>query len=179
MPQIEVTFDIDANGILNVSAKDKATNAERNIRIEASSGLSEADIKKAVDEAASHEAEDKTRKEAIEARNQLDTLVYSTRKLVTESGSKLSDADKLMIEEELKSADAVLEKQREADQPEELRAAFEKLQTASHKLAEAMYKQAGSGEANAEGGGGGGAAPGGAAGGGESDVIDAEFEDKS
>src|SRR4051794_13968409 len=89
VPQIEVTFDIDANGILNVAAKDKATNAERTIRIEASSGLSEADIKRAVEDAAQHEAEDKTRKEVIEARNQLDTLIYSTRKLVGENAAKI------------------------------------------------------------------------------------------
>src|SRR5687768_16731907 len=96
MPQIEVTFDIDANGILNVSAKDKATGVERNITITASGGLTEAEIKKAVAEAEAHEAEDKARKEAIEARNQLDNLLYGTRKLVTENGAKLSDADKLM-----------------------------------------------------------------------------------
>src|SRR5687768_8271878 len=96
VPQIEVTFDIDANGILHVTAKDKATGAERQIRIEASGGLTEAEIKKAVAEAEAHEAEDKARKEAIEARNQLDNLLYGTRKLVTENGAKLSDADKLM-----------------------------------------------------------------------------------
>src|SRR6476619_6253281 len=88
VPQIEVTFDIDANGILHVTAKDKATQAERNIRIEASGGLSDADIKRAVEDAAQHEAEDKLRKEVIEARNQLDTLVYSTRKLVQENAAK-------------------------------------------------------------------------------------------
>ncbi len=175
MPQIEVTFDIDANGILNVSAKDKATSAERNIRIEASSGLSEADIKRAVDDAAQHQTEDEARKETIEARNQLDNLVYSTRKLVSENNAKLSDADKLMIEEELKRAEQVLEAQRDANKPDELRAAFETLQTATHKLAEAMYKQAG-GDAGAAGGEPGPAADGGNAG---SDVIDAEFEDKS
>jgi molecular chaperone DnaK len=176
VPQIEVTFDIDANGILNVTAKDKATNAERAIRIEASSGLSEADIKRAVEEAAQHEEEDKSRKEAIEARNQLDTLLYSTKKLVAESGAKLSDTDKLMAEEEFKRADKVLEDHKEAGKPDELRAAFESLQTIAHKLAESLYKQAG----GAEGGGGGdGGGPGG---GGESkpdDVIDAEFEDKA
>jgi molecular chaperone DnaK len=174
VPQIEVTFDIDANGILNVAAKDKATSAERTIRIEASSGLSESDIKRAVEDAAQHEAEDKLRKETIEARNQLDTLVYSTRKLVQENGAKLGDPEKLMIEEALKDAEAVLERNKDADQPEELRAAFEKLQGAAHKLAEAMYKSAGAGQPGGEGapsGGGGG-------GGGKDDVIDAEFEDK-
>ncbi|HMG25136.1 MAG TPA: Hsp70 family protein, partial [Kofleriaceae bacterium] len=182
VPQIEVTFDIDANGILHVGAKDKATGSEKSIKIEASSGLSESDIKRAVDDAAQHEAEDKVRKEVIEARNQLDTLVYSTRKLVQDSSAKLGDPEKLMIEEELKSAEAVLESNKDADKPDELRAAFEKLQSAAHKLAEAMYKQAGGaeqagGEAGPAPGAGGGA--GGAGGGGKDDVIDAEFEDKS
>ncbi len=178
VPQIEVTFDIDANGILNVTAKDKATSAERAIRIEASSGLSEADIKRMVDEASQHEAEDKLRKEAIEARNQLDTLLYSTKKLVHESGAKLADTDKLMAEEEFKRADKILEDNKEASQPDELRAAFESLQTIAHKLAESLYKQAGA----TEGGDGGGGGAGGPAGGGDpkpDDVIDAEFEDKA
>jgi molecular chaperone DnaK len=177
IPQIEVTFDIDANGILHVAAKDKATNTERTIKIEASSGLSEADIKRAVDDAAQHEAEDKQRKEAIEAKNQLDTLVYGTRKLVQENAAKLGEPEKLMIEEELKTAEAVLERNREADHPEELRAAFEKLQGAAHKLAEAMYKSAG-GDAQ-PGTGEPGPGPQASAGGGKDDVIDAEFEDKS
>ncbi|MEJ7604080.1 MAG: molecular chaperone DnaK [Kofleriaceae bacterium] len=176
VPQIEVTFDIDANGILNVAAKDKATSAEKTIRIEASSGLSDADIKRAVDDAAQHESEDKTRKESIEARNQLDTLVYGTRKLVSENSEKIADTDKMMIEEELKSAEEVLERNRDAGNADELRAAFEKLQSAAHKLAEAMYKQSGSGDQAppdaGQGGGGGGEAPK------DSDVIDAEFEDK-
>jgi molecular chaperone DnaK len=121
VPQVEVTFDIDANGILNVTARDKATGVEKQIRIEASSGLSEADIKRAVDDAAAHESEDKARKETIEARNKLDTLIYSTRKLVTDSGSKIGDADKLMIEEALKDADRVLEANRDATTPDDLR----------------------------------------------------------
>jgi molecular chaperone DnaK len=176
IPQIEVTFDIDANGILNVTAKDKATGAEKQIRIEASSGLTDADIKRAVEDAAKHEAEDKTRKEAIEARNQLDSLVYGTRKLVKENEAKVPEPEKLQIEEELKNAEAVLERNKDASNPDELRSAFEKLQASAHKLAEAMYKQASPG--GGEGGDGGGGAPGGAAGP-ESDVIDAEFEDKS
>ncbi len=179
VPQIEVTFDIDANGILNVTAKDKATNVERAITITASGGLSESDIKKAVEDAAAHEAEDKARKEAIEARNQLDSLLYGTRKLVTENGAKLSDADRLLAEEEFKKADSVLEANKDAGTPDELRAAFESLQTVAHRIAESMYK-AGA----AEGGGPeGGPAPGGpgapAPGGAPSDVIDAEFEDKN
>jgi molecular chaperone DnaK len=174
VPQIEVTFDIDANGILHVSAKDKATNAERSITITASSGLSEADIKRAIDEAAAHEAEDKSRKETMEIRNQLDSLLYGTRKLVSENQAKLSDADKLMAEEECKRAERTLDEQRDATSPDALRAAFESLQSTAHKLAEALYKTAAPAE-------GGDAPPAGGAGGGEapSDVIDAEFEDKS
>jgi molecular chaperone DnaK len=176
MPQIEVTFDIDANGILNVTAKDKATGVERNITITASGGLTEADIKKAVDDAAAHEAEDKSRKEAIEARNQLDNLLYGSKKLVTENGAKLSDADKLMAEEEFKRAEQVLERNKDASTPDELRAAFESLQTVAHKLAESMYKSAGAGEGEptqtAPGGDDAGAPP-------KDDVIDAEFEDKA
>ena len=177
MPQIEVTFDIEANGILNVAAKDKATGVERTITITASGGLTEADIKKAVAEAESHEAEDKLRKEAIDARNQLDSLLYGTRKLVTENGAKLSDADKLMAEEELKRADQVLESNKDASGPDELRAAFESLQTVAHKLAESMYKAAGAGDPSTADPGGG-AAPGGGKPG-TDDVIDAEFEDKA
>jgi molecular chaperone DnaK len=173
VPQIEVTFDIDANGILHVAAKDKATNAERNIRIEASSGLSEADIKRAVDDAAAHEAEDKQRKDAIEARNQLDTLIYGTQKLVKENEGKLPETEKLMIEEALKDAESVLERNREGGDPQVLRDAFEKLQAAAHKVAEAMYKQSGGGEAPpSDQGGGDAGAP-------KDDVIDAEFEDKT
>jgi molecular chaperone DnaK len=178
VPQVEVVFDIDANGILHVTAKDKATNAERQIRIEASSGLSDADIKRAIDDAAKHEAEDKERKDAIEARNQLDTLIYGTKKLVQENSAKLGEADKLMVEEELKRAEEVLERNREAGKPDELRSAFESLQSVAHKIAEALYKAAGA----SEGGGGGGGPPpaeGGGGGGGNGDVIDAEFEDKS
>ncbi len=158
VPKIEVTFDIDANGILHVTAKDKATSAERNIRIEASSGLSEADIKRAVDDAQKHEEEDKARKETIEARNQLDSLIYSTRKLVQENTAKVPEAEKLMIEEELKSAEGVLERNKDASSPDELRGAFEKLQSSAHKLAEAMYKQSGGGDPGAGPEGGGAAA---------------------
>jgi molecular chaperone DnaK len=176
VPQIEVTFDIDANGILNVTAKDKATSAERAIRIEASSGLSDADIKRAVDDAAKHEAEDKNRKEAIEARNQLDTLIYGTQKLIKENEAKVPEPEKLMIEEELKNAVMVLERNRDPESPDELRGAFEKLQAAAHKLAEAMYKQAGGSDGAPPPGEHGGPTPEGHK---ESDVIDAEFEDKT
>jgi len=185
VPQIEVTFDIDANGILHVTAKDKATSAEKAITITASSGLSESDIKKAVEEAAAHEAEDKSRKEAIEARNQLDSLLYSTQKLVNENREKFSETDRLMAEEEFKRSQEVLDANREPSKPEELRAAYESLQSVAHKLAETLYKAAGAGAGGPQGQGAesGHAQPGagGPAGGGEGDdnVIDAEFEDKN
>jgi molecular chaperone DnaK len=99
MPQIEVTFDIDANGIVNVSAKDKATGKEQQIRIQASGGLSEADIQRMVREAEQHAAEDKRRREVIEARNQADALIYSTERDLKEHGSHLNDADRRAIEE--------------------------------------------------------------------------------
>jgi molecular chaperone DnaK len=168
VPQVEVTFDIDANGILNVTAKDKATGKEQAITITASSGLSESDIDKMVKEAETHEAEDKQRREAIDAKNQLDTMIYSTRKLVDENGSKFSDADKLMAEEGIKSAQEVLEANPEPTEPGELQSALEALQQVAHKLAEALYK--------GQGAGAGGERPG-AAPGGEEDVIDAEFEE--
>jgi molecular chaperone DnaK len=174
VPQIEVTFDIDANGILNVAAKDKATGAEKTIRIEASGGLSDADIKRAVEDAAQHEDEDKTRKDTIEARNQLDTLLYGTQKLVKENEGKLPDTDKMMIEEALKEAEGVLERNRDGGSADELREAFEKLQAAAHKVAETMYKQTGEAPAGDDAG-----APGGDPGAATDDVIDAEFEDKS
>jgi molecular chaperone DnaK len=170
VPQIEVTFDIDANGIIHVTAKDKATGTEKAIKIESSSGMSKADVEKAIEDAAKHESEDKARKETIEARNQLDTLVYGTQKLVTENAAKLSDTDKMQIEEALKDANGVLERNKDANQPDELRQGFETLQAAAHKLAEAMYKTAG-----APAGEGGGEPPPAK----DSDVIDAEFEDKT
>ncbi len=177
VPQIEVTFDIDANGILNVGAKDKATGKEQSITISASSGLSEAEIKKMVQEAESHAAEDKERKEAIEARNQLDSLVYGTRKLIEENADKIPDTEKLRAEEELKSAQQVLDANREPTNASELRSALESLQAAAHKVAEAMYKGA-----SGEQGGGEPGEPG--PGNGQRDqqqrddgVIDAEFEE--
>ena len=187
VPQIEVTFDIDANGILHVGAKDKATGTERSITITASSGLSESDIKRAIDEAAAHEAEDKTRKEAIEAKNQLDSLIYGTKKLVTDNADKLPDTEKLMAEEELKRAEEVLERNKDASKPDELRSAFEQLQTVAHKIAEALYKSQGAqggGDGGSYDGGGPGPEPGAGeppppGGGEQGDVIDAEFEDKN
>jgi molecular chaperone DnaK len=175
VPQVEVTFDIDANGIVNVTAKDKATNKEQHITITASSGLSDAEIKKMVEQAQQHEAEDKQRREAIEARNQLDSLHYNTQKLIDDNRDKLPEAERLAVEEELKSAKDVLERNKEATDPAPLREATEKLQKAAHKLAEVMYRSAG--PSAGAGGPTGGAEAGGDQTQANKDVIDAEFEE--
>ena len=138
VPQIEVTFDIDANGIVHVAAKDLGTGKEQSIKITASSGLSEEEIKKMVAEAESHAAEDKKRKETVEARNHLDTLVYSTEKSLGEYGGDLDAGVKENIEAALKNAKEVLAGQ----DAEAMRKASEQLSQASHKLAEAMYAKA-------------------------------------
>jgi molecular chaperone DnaK len=138
VPQIEVTFDIDANGIVHVAAKDLGTGKEQSIKITASSGLSEEEIKKMVHDAEAHAADDKKRKETVEARNHLDTLVYSTEKSLKEHGSDLEANVKENIEAELKRAKEVLEGQ----DAEAMRKAAEQLSQASHKLAEAMYAKA-------------------------------------
>jgi molecular chaperone DnaK len=174
VPQVEVTFDIDANGILNVQAKDKATNKEQSITITSSSGLSDADIKKMVADAEAHADEDKNRKDAIEAKNQLDSLLYNTRKLVEENGDKIPEEDKLRAEEEFKSADQVLEANKEPTQAGDLRAALESLQAVAHRLAEAMYK---SSAAAGDGGSDGASGSPPPSGGKDEGVIDAEFEE--
>ena len=138
LPQIEVTFDIDANGIVHVSAKDKATGKEQSIRIEASSGLSKEEIERMKNDAKAHEDEDKKRKETIEAKNSLDTLVYATEKAVKEYGDKVTDDDKKKIEEAVTKAKEALK----LDDIEVVKKAQEELQTASHKLSEEMYKEA-------------------------------------
>ena len=173
VPQIEVTFDIDANGIVNVSARDKATGKQQHITITASSGLSEAEIKKMVEQAQAHESEDKARREAIEARNTLDSLTYNTQKLVDENRDKIPETERVAVEEALKTAKDVLERNKEATDASVFKEATDTLQAASHKMAEAMYR-------NAAGPGPG--ADGGAAQQGDStraakDVIDAEFEE--
>jgi molecular chaperone DnaK len=178
VPQVEVTFDIDANGIVNVNAKDKATGKEQHITITASSGLSEAEIKKMVEQAQQHEAEDKLRREAIDARNQLDSLTYNTQKLVDENRDKLPESERLSVEEELKRAKDLLERHKEATDPAPLREGLESLQKVAHKLAEAMYRTSAPG-----GEGDGGPQPGAGGEGGpdrtqaNKDVIDAEFEE--
>jgi len=137
VPQIEVTFDIDANGILNVSAKDNATGKDAKITITSSSGLSKEEVERMTKDAEAHAAEDKEAKEKIEARNQLDSLVYNVEKMLKEGGEKVDAADKSEVETALADARKMLEGEHDTA---DLTAAREKLTTASHKLAEALYK---------------------------------------
>jgi molecular chaperone DnaK len=177
MPQIEVTFDIDANGILNVAAKDKATNKEQKITITSSSGLSKDEVEKMAKDAESHSADDQRRRDLIEARNRADSMIYNTEKTLREHRSKVSDEDAKRIEESI----AETKKAMQAEDPAEVNSALEKLTQASHKLAEAMYQAASSGDASGASGGQAAAdgAPGSADGAGETkeDVVDAEFVD--
>ncbi len=138
IPQIEVTFDIDANGIVNVSAKDKATSKEQKIRIESSSGLSEKDIEKMVKEAEANAESDKAEKAKIEAKNQAAQAVYATEKLLKEHGDKVDEAEKKSVESALEN----LKKVQDSDNPEEINTAIKALEKASHKISEAMYKAA-------------------------------------
>jgi molecular chaperone DnaK len=175
MPQVEVTFDIDANGIVNVTAKDKATNKEQQIRIQASGGLSEADIDKMVKDAEVHAAEDKKRRELVDAKNQGEAMMHSAEKSVAEYGDKVSQADKSAIE----AAVVALKSALEGEDVEAIKARTNDLVQASMKLGEAMYKAQG-----APGGPDGGAPGAGDAGGQgadhsakNDDVIDADFKE--
>jgi molecular chaperone DnaK len=180
VPQIEVTFDIDANGIVNVSARDKATAKEQKITITASSGLNEDDIQRMVDDAKAHEEEDNKRREAVENRNKLDATILQMEKLLQENGDKLPAEAKTEVETALSSAKEALESGDDA----RVKAAQESLTAASHKLATAMYGQ---GQEQGQGPGAEGFDPGAASGasagagqsGGSDDVIDAEFEEKN
>lgn len=151
IPQIEVTFDIDANGIVHVSAKDLATGKEQRIRIESSSGLSEDEIKRMVNEAESHLKEDQEKKKKIETRNSADTLLYSTEKMLKENADKISESDKSAIE----SALGDLRKALEGDDTAAMESAMQKVTTASHKLAEAMYAAAAAAQQHSAGSQGG------------------------
>ena len=173
VPQIDVTFDIDANGILNVSAKDKATSKQQQITITSSSGLSQDEIEKMARDAEEHSAEDATRREEVEARNQADSMIYSTEKSLNEHRDKLSAEDVQKIEQALGAAREAVK----TGPAEHIRKAVEDLTQASHKLAEAMYQA----QQSAPGGPAGpdAAAPGGSeeAKPDADDVIDAEFVD--
>jgi molecular chaperone DnaK len=170
VPQVEVTFDIDANGILNVSAQDKATSKQQNITITSSSGLTKDEIDRMMKEAESNAAEDTKRKEEIEVRNQTDSLVYSTERTLGEHGAKLAEADKKAVEDTLGEAKEALK----TDDLERMKRAQEALTQAAHKLAEIMYRE--TQEPPPPGGPGrnAGTTPGGPK---EGEVVDAEFED--
>ncbi len=176
MPQIEVTFDIDANGIVHVSAKDLGTGKEQKIRIEVSSGFSDEEIDKMVHDAESHAAEDTAKREEIELRNQADSLVYTTEKTLKEHGDTLDAAEKTAIDDAIKTLNETL---KDGD-AEAIKRDMEALQTASYKLAEKMYAgaQAGAGEAAGAGAAGGdaGAAGGAQATSDDGDAVDADFE---
>jgi molecular chaperone DnaK len=165
VPQVEVTFDIDANGIVNVTAKDKATNKEQQIRIQASGGLSEADINKMVKDAELHAADDKKRRELIDLKNHGESLIHDAEKSLTEYGDKVSAADKSTIE----AAVAALKTELQGEDAEGIKAKTNDLMQAQMKLGEAMYKAQ-----QAAGGAEGAAAGGGQA---KDDVIDAEFKE--
>ena len=178
VPQIEVTFDLDANGILHVSAKDMGTGKEQSIRITASSGLSEDEIARMQKDAELHAEEDKKRKELVEAKNNGDSMIHMTQKSLTELGDKVDAETKGNVEREIENVKKALE----GDDVENIKAATEKLTQASHKLAELMYAQASqdqSGGGTAGAGAAGGAAGAGATGGGkdDDDVVDADFEE--
>ena len=172
IPQIEVTFDIDANGILNVSAKDRGTGQEQKITITGSSGLGDSEINKMVDDAESHADDDLRKKDLIEGRNRADNLVYSTEKMLGENRDKIADADAANIEEAI----AETRKAIEAEDLDQIQAATEKLTQASHKLAEVMYQaQASSPDPDAEPSAGDPSETGEAQS--DEDVIDAEYVD--
>ncbi|HXN67789.1 MAG TPA: molecular chaperone DnaK [Bradyrhizobium sp.] len=157
MPQIEVTFDIDANGIVNVSAKDKATGKEQQIRIQASGGLSEADIQKMVKDAEANAAEDKKRREAVDAKNHADALVHSTEKALAEHGSKVAETERRAIEDAVSDLKEALK----GDDAEAIKAKTNTLAQVSMKLGEAMYKQQAESDAAKDAA--------------KDDVVDAEF----
>jgi molecular chaperone DnaK len=169
MPQIEVTFDIDANGILHVSAKDKATGKENKIEIKAGSGLTEAEIQRMVKEAEAHAEEDRKARELAEARNQADAMIHNVRKTLTEAGDKVDAQDKERIESAIKD----LEGAARSDDKDDIEKKTEALMQASHKLAEQMYKA--TQEAGATAGAEGAQASGGANA--KDNVVDAEFEE--
>jgi len=176
VPQIEVTFDIDANGIVNVSAKDKATGKEQQIRIQASGGLSESDIQKMVKDAEAHAAEDKKRKVAVEARNHADGLIHTTERSLKENEGKIAAADKQAAE----AAIADLKKAMESDNAEAIQAKTQALSEVAMKIGEQLYKAQASEATGAGGPGQGGGAGGSGAenpGAGNEKVVDADFEE--
>jgi molecular chaperone DnaK len=175
VPQVEVMFDIDANGILNVTAKDRATNNEQKITITASSGLSKEEVEKMAKDAEMNSADDKRRRDEIETRNKADAMLYNIEKMLKDHGDKIGDDDKKKVEEAIAETKKVMA----GGSVEEINKAVDNLTQASHKLAEAMYKAADPGAGASAGAAPGGAAPGGSDGAPKSasDVVDAEFVD--
>ncbi|MBT5240832.1 MAG: molecular chaperone DnaK [Rhodospirillaceae bacterium] len=171
VPQIEVTFDIDANGIVNVSAKDKATGKEQQVRIQASGGLSDDDIEQMVKDAEVHAEDDKKKREIVDARNQADGLVHSTEKTLIEHGDKIDPADKAEIEEKVQELKDVLE----SEDVDDIKAKTEALMQASMKLGQAMYEAEQAAAGDAEGGGDGAEA--GDVSPDDAEVVDADFEE--
>jgi molecular chaperone DnaK len=173
LPQIEVAFDIDANGIVHVSAKDLGTGKEQSIKITSSSGLSDEEINRLVKEAESHADEDRKKRDLIEARNQADSLIYSVEKNMKEMADKIDAGDKSRIEDAIQK----LKKAMEGDDLSAIQAAQEELTQASHKLAEAMYAKAASQQEATGAGASAGAQSqaGGTAS--DDDVVDADFEE--
>jgi molecular chaperone DnaK len=170
VPQIEVTFDIDANGIVNVSAKDTATGKEQSIQITASSGLSEEEIDKLIKDAEVHAEDDKKKKELVEARNSADSLIYSTEKSIKDLGDKIDAETKSKVETTIEP----LKKAMEGEDTEEIKRLSEELTQASHKLAEAMYQQASQADAQEQAGA---ADPESGPSETDEDVVDADFEE--
>ncbi|MBI4955309.1 MAG: molecular chaperone DnaK [Myxococcales bacterium] len=179
VPKIEVSFDIDANGILSVHAKDLATGKDQKITIKASGGINEDEIKRMVNEAKGHEEEDKKRREQIERRNRLDNLCYTLEKTIHENKDKIAEGDAKTIQESIAEARKAVESRDD----DAIKAAAEKLEKEAHRIASVMYEKAGAGggEGGPGEGGGGGPAAGGEAGGSKKDdgVIDAEFEESN
>ena len=184
IPQIEVTFDIDANGIVNVSANDLGTGKEQHITITAGSNMSDSDIEKAVKEAAEFEAQDKKRKEAIEARNEADSFVFQTEKALNEVGDKVPESDKTQVQADLEAVKAILERTKDQEMSDsdvdELKAAKEKLTQSAQSVFTKMYEQAAQAQQGAQGAGpdmnaqAGGSNAGGSA---DDDVIDGDFRE--
>ncbi|MGD9042199.1 MAG: molecular chaperone DnaK [Desulfobacterales bacterium] len=173
VPQIEVTFDIDANGIVNVSAKDQATGKEQSIQITASSGLSQEEIDQLIKDAEMHAEDDKKKKDLVEARNSADALIYSSEKSIKELGDKVDSDTKTKVEEAI----AALRKAMEGEDADEINRVSEELTQASHKLAEAMYQQASQNEQQAGAGAESAEQAAGGSGTADEDVVDADFEE--
>jgi len=171
VPQVEVTFDIDANGIVNVSAKDMATGTQQSITITGSTRLSKDEIDKMMKEAESHADEDKKQREAAEAKNRAEQLLYATDKMIKDLGDKVPSEDKLAVDNAMNEVRQALE----SDDPTRINQASEALQQASYKLSQMLYEQA-SAQSQAGDAGASGAPEEGASGGEDENVIDAEFK---